>query len=987
MKKINSWLVLVVLLITMFGSVATVSCAEEEVKAHGLDIIILYDVTISMEVTDVQYTRVTKEERAEKNDPKRQRADAAVMLINMCDNNSSKVAIIPYGSSADTSTPWCKWVDVTNENSRTALCNAVLKRGTQDDFTNPRDAITKANELIESKNDDNNVVVIILTDGETTLGANTNAGAITEQNELSISIAEEIRAQGVDIYGVFMNKYGNSNAMSFLEKVTGDSNKVYSCTAAADLITRFSDIFADQIGTQKKPGIFTKVGEFYSTTIDIPNGSVEEANIVLPFKIQEDSDVEVKYNGESVKNNKYIIYSNNGNDARVSYDFVSVKLLQPEAGNWDISAKPSNADASLNGQIQSADVLYNYNIALAGSTDKTTYHLNEEMSIKAFFVDGKGIESKDTSLYTHTENNGKYTIGAEYTIFKDGSAVYSDKMTNTTEGYTAIIDLDEFRKNANPYGTYEIHFSTVSDELERAASIEFAIENRNPEANSKVISEMLFVIDDPFDDSHETAKEIVITDYFFDEDDDELIVRVDKGTESFSLKLDPSTKMLTVKPLDATDGKQTFSIYAKDSDPESAEQERSVSINVVSVQDILASGGVTCKLSLEKGSMQVKGGTAKLKLSLEVDGRYSEYIDKDKLCANAVIKLTVKNCKTTSLIDFHKETMSASYTYQNTEADYVFEATVFVDNNEICSCTLDSSVSNNAPAYKGDGEPTQDVKIQLDEVTDFAFNCEELFYDSDTDIADGDKLTYSQTVETIPESLGWKIPAAFVMEKLGIKKSNDTLIETEHVDGSEDANIAYNLNATGKCKVTVIATDNDGETAEFTYNLTITSAKENTVVILVSALLSVIALIIILVLVYILLVRTVWPNRENSYYEIYENENLLANEVGDVYGHIGFHGKGKHSAYDLWKTFRDSSDHDEAIASTLKKISIYPVWGRAFVVKLNSKRPDTSMKVGQKTSKKLKLGVNNTLEVSLNDSEREETVVVGIKRLPKKPVE
>ena len=83
-----------------------VVAASAEVQT-GIDLVILLDSSKSM--SDSAYGR---------RDGEYKRLDAAVMMINMCDNAQSRVAVVPFTDHIDASAPWSQMVDISDVHAR-----------------------------------------------------------------------------------------------------------------------------------------------------------------------------------------------------------------------------------------------------------------------------------------------------------------------------------------------------------------------------------------------------------------------------------------------------------------------------------------------------------------------------------------------------------------------------------------------------------------------------------------------------------------------------------------------------------------------------------------------------------------------------------------------------------------------------------------------------------------------------------------------------
>ena len=153
--------------------------------------------------------------------------------------------------------------------------------------------------------------LILLSDGETDFGPYSSSGRKKADSARDVRTAiEQAKSKGYPVYTIGLNHDGSVNQKE-LERIaseTGGSSYITSSTD--DLPEIFNQIFASQVRSVLVPiaGVTTN-GSLQEVKINIPNSSMEEANIILlsEHPIQE---TQLFYNSENIrllKSDKYTL--------------------------------------------------------------------------------------------------------------------------------------------------------------------------------------------------------------------------------------------------------------------------------------------------------------------------------------------------------------------------------------------------------------------------------------------------------------------------------------------------------------------------------------------------------------------------------------------------------------------------------------------------------------------------------------------------------
>ena len=599
-------LIMIAMVCVLLTAMAFVVTASAEVQT-GIDLVILLDSSRSMS----GYNGATPR------DPLYKRLDAAVMMINMCDSTQSRVAVVPFsdhiwgqGSGESDTYQWHQMIDISDASTRSAFCDRVISRDT---FSAPTEktffagALAKAEELLLARQQEgstNRPVVLLLTDGDNTS---------TDQTD-SLEIAERIKALGADIYCVSFGP-DSQNVRGKLVALAGNSEEsgerfLQEGENSDQVVDFFSNIFASLIDSRKRSYPITIANGTADIKIDVPNGSVYEINLLVPMNIAaENATIQVTSNGDSVSGSDsvYIYKHTDAVQATKSpYDYISIKLINPDAGEWHITF-PASDEASPDREY-TYDILYNYDVNLEASPISDRILLNQNLVLGARFIKTDGR--------TYSSDTYMYDIPATYEIkAQDGTVALSGEMQKASDGlsYTVTIPAASLFEifGSNVYQTYTISFHAENDTMFRDSinEVSFSIVNAAPERTIEENIDLGIIrIDDVLDRGTQDGKiEQDVSGYFDSVDGDTLtyaIVGQSEGDNAVTASLDGATLTIT-KAGDGTVTDGWVEVVAEDPQRSQSEPVR-FNVKVLSVRQ-LVDECVTINLKVETESTENAG--------------------------------------------------------------------------------------------------------------------------------------------------------------------------------------------------------------------------------------------------------------------------------------------------------------------------------------------------------------------------------------------
>ncbi len=521
-RRNRAIIVFLIAFLMIFSSLFSLSaCAQD---SAAIDLVIVLDNSASMK------------DRNPESDPKGYRYYAAATMLNMCESEKSRAAIIYFSLNTEVQTlannkTVAMPVSIAlrnadgspnyiGEDNRNYYTDVLVERasGKAKGGTYLGTAVLKAVELLDTgaaTRGDNQPIILVLADGQ-------NEDADAANLEEAVRQAE---SKGYRIYPVLLKNSKNTD-------IDENANILYNQMATrtggkaldplenpSDLPRIFSEIFATQIGSSlaTEQNNTTRVGEGkYKMEINIPNHSVLEANILMSLDGVENVRL-TDPSGNSASPN--VLRTPIGKDKYLLY-----KVLNPDViGNWTLSfeAEPSALDGV------KVNVLFSYNIDLRGDIQcvgSQTVYKNSQFILSAQFYD-KNAPSTDTDLYTHGITATAYLLKQGEEITESTPSIELEPYGNRFE---KTVTLEDFGLDTS--GNYEVLYHAEGDGLIKdSPRVSLPIVNRSPVKISEVIPKVIpLSIENPNQQNinQPDTYALSVSDFVTDEDGDPLTMHL-----------------------------------------------------------------------------------------------------------------------------------------------------------------------------------------------------------------------------------------------------------------------------------------------------------------------------------------------------------------------------------------------------------------------------------------------------------------------------
>ncbi|CAI6065464.1 hypothetical protein PAECIP112173_01962 [Paenibacillus sp. JJ-100] len=391
-KKATLFLMLFSLLLPAWD--IGITHAESSVKTQtyeGLDAMFVLDVSYSMNETD-------KDRIAE---------EVIHMFMDMSSGPKTRLGFVAYNDKITSSVPL---MDISSSGARNNLRNRVdgLRRS---GYTDLGLGLRRGASLLEqSQTDKRKPFMILLSDGETDLRGSTNRTPADSAKDVD-KVIEMAQQAGYPIYTVGLNRDGTVNPAE-LERIAQETGGSSFITGSADDLPEiFNRIFADQIqSVLVSVAAVTATGAMQEVTVDIPNSSMADANIIM-LSDHAVSEAQLYYQSSNVsfiRSDKYAL----------------MKIIRPVKGEFKLKFKGRSGD------LVKINLLGNYNVSAVA-------HMTTEKPVK-----GKSIIF-DASLYDQAvepkpiQDLDVYKgLEAELIVTSSDGKTEHIPLTNTGSGFT-----------------------------------------------------------------------------------------------------------------------------------------------------------------------------------------------------------------------------------------------------------------------------------------------------------------------------------------------------------------------------------------------------------------------------------------------------------------------------------------------------------------------------------------------------------------------
>lgn len=578
-------LIAAALLIVLSGALWSSASANNEA---AVDLVIVLDQSGSMKSARPY------------SDPDGYRYDAAAVMLNMCEVENSRAAVITFSSKTTVlSLKNAKPVTMPQPIALLDANGAINSLGNDNrqDYTKQLTDLAKSNpsqgstylgtamqQAVQLLNNGkatrqgNQPIILVLADGN-------NEDADSEKMDQAV---RDCRDNGYKVYTVMLMNTQNTDVQlndsaynKFKEMATTTGGQHFELQDPTQMPTIFSTIFADQIGSNltliEKKAVRNSDGT-YSIEVAIPNRSVVEANVLIQLKGLSNIRLQTQDGKEAPVNNKDLFRFETAK-------FLQYKIVKPQnPGVWKLTF---NKDDDVNDNI-SVNVLFNYGVDLQGRVDSAgTVYKSTQVKLKAEFTES-GSPSTDDLLYSSPN------MSAKVYLIKKGGQVASDSPSLALDPaglrFEKTVTLKDFGVTLS--GEYELVFTAEGDGLVRSsAPVAFTVMNQAPEAQAyNVPASIALIIEDPnaADFNADDTYTLNASAFVSDADNDALTGRItcdDPGLIDLqSTDEKGMTAQLTTR---ARTGAATVTVKAEDTEAASLASPVKIPVTVTSVTEEL----------------------------------------------------------------------------------------------------------------------------------------------------------------------------------------------------------------------------------------------------------------------------------------------------------------------------------------------------------------------------------------------------------------
>lgn len=669
-------------------AVFLLGCSSALAEETSLQAVVLVDQSASM------YTETAENHwLGSGNDAACFRMDAAAALIGMLDVRNDRAGIVLYHHSlAKGERNGRVYTGKMMSVSRSSMDDREQMIRVLDDACKSTSggsdvgkAFAEAKRMLSGTSGDARRTIILLTDGghDVYNAAGDGRSEKSSQDDFN-EVVSWARQQNIHVNIVLLrNSAGNQDDIRKAYKAAAESTggSFYLAEVAAELPYILADVFADEVDTKVIVTKGRKVsGAQYAASVDVPNGTVCEVNILVPG------------------NKNVALLRPDGKEARVDHESVYrfdlrnctlYKIVAPagDVGNWSVrydKAEEMSSDVA---------VVMNYDVVPQLTVDRTQdVGKAEVIHAELQFHKPDGMTVYDEGMYVGGD------IEVQLTLTNDRGEAYGSIVSMKAENdrFAADIDLATLVADQLPEpGVWRLNAKVQGDGMMKAvAPVSINLINHAPEQISAVRQLESVMIHDPVAADYETeyAAEINLNEYFRDADSDSLTYRVLSKPDDVEVRIEGS--MLHVRTMDRqTDG--NIELQAADSNPHIAGTVNAV-IHV-HVDNIRAQMKESCTVELVMPDARV-GKNEQVTITARVmqDGK--------QISDEALLKLLTLQYRCNNEKDYMQFTLqkngdlTAQITTADREAAYAFTGRAFIREFEIAAESLAFTVGNIAPS-------------------------------------------------------------------------------------------------------------------------------------------------------------------------------------------------------------------------------------------------------------------------------------------------
>ncbi|WP_397386266.1 VWA domain-containing protein [Paenibacillus sp. VCA1] len=494
-------------------------------------------------------------------DPNRSAGEVIRLFMDISDASRTRVGFVAYNHQIVASKPLTAISVAAKKNEIKSSINGLRRSG----YTDLGLGLLTGSKLLSSGQQDNQNIgrkpfMILLSDGETDFGPFQQKRTKADSAKDVGSAIAQAKKSGFPIYTIGLNHDGTVNTDELKRIASETGGTFYITSSADDLPEIFNRIFAKEMRSVLMPvaGV-TATGNLQEIQVDIPNSSMDEANMILlsehPLK-----ESQLFYNSENIRMFK-------------SASYTLIKISQPQKGTAKLKFRGTPGD------LIKINLLGSYALeAKAALTEKEAIK-GKPAGIEAFLV--------------RSDNNQRLGDAEVYASLKTKLVVKELASKKVSEVEMKNEGTRFYAEYAFPKsGTYEWHVEMDGPSFYRHGPAQSQkIVNLAPEVHGKQQLQLT---------KEDGKTEVLLDDLFTDPNGDPLTYGIQDAKEDGSkIKAELSGGKLMLSPLHT--GQSAVTLTA--TDPEGGQATAVLTIHVQSKYTVL-------KWSLAGAALLLVLGTA-----------------------------------------------------------------------------------------------------------------------------------------------------------------------------------------------------------------------------------------------------------------------------------------------------------------------------------------------------------------------------------------
>ncbi|MCG7316189.1 vWA domain-containing protein [Brevibacillus laterosporus] len=481
-------------------------------------------------------------------------AEVVKLFMDMSNADRTRVGFVAYNHKIVKTKPLTT-ISVKDKKTEIKKALSSLPRSGYTDLG--LGLLTGTDLLAKRTESGNRPFLLLLSDGGTDFGPMSKGRSVADSNRDVEKAIKQAKAKGFPIYTIGLNQDGSVNQAELKRIATETGGTSFITDSAEDLPEIFNKIFAKQIqSTLISVAAVTATGALQEVSLSIPNGSMNEANIILlsEHPVKEAQLFSQAKNIQFTESNKYSL----------------LKVAQPPKGNVTLKFRGTP------GNLVKINLLGTYNLDIQAPVLSNQTQKGQATSIVAHLIDSQSKKFTDQDV--------NQTLKAEFiTVHLATKQEQRTPMNLVGDEWK----LEHVFKQSGDY-TWKIRME--GPDFYRETSVEkLHVGNLAPQATAQRTISI----------SKESGESgIDLGKYFTDANQDTLTYKIITAPDESVSSLSIQDQTLHITPL--TTGTTTLTITAIDPDGEQATSE--LSLIITSVWDkYLVIGGILLATALIGG--------------------------------------------------------------------------------------------------------------------------------------------------------------------------------------------------------------------------------------------------------------------------------------------------------------------------------------------------------------------------------------------------